>query len=123
MVIPYRLSVVAEDSRRWPRPLSGVLTPTFGTQPRDECLYFGVLGLQLRGVVGVAAAHRVLLGFLLVLLLPRLRVDARLLPALPLVLALLDLALRLLHATGLTLHCERLSASCGQQTKRNARTF
>jgi hypothetical protein len=72
-------------------------------------------------ICAVAPAHRILLGLLLVLLLPRLRVDARLLPDLPLVLALPDLALRLLHATGPTLHCDRLSASCGQ--KRNARTF
>ena len=99
VAISYCLSVVAEDSRRWLHPFSEVLTPTFGIQPRDECLYFGVLGLQLRGVVGVAAAHRVLLGFLLVLLLSRPRVDARLLPALPLVLALPALVLRLLHAT------------------------
>ena len=35
--------------------------------------------------------------------------------ALLLVLALPDLVLRLLHATGLTLHCDRLSASCGQR--------
>ncbi len=55
VAISYRLSVVAEDSRRWPHPFSEVLTPTFGTQPRDECLYFGVLGLQLRGVVGAVA--------------------------------------------------------------------
>ena len=35
MVIPYRLSVVTEDSRRWPHPFSEVLTPTFGTQPQQ----------------------------------------------------------------------------------------
>ena len=34
VVISYRLSVVTEDSRRWPHPFSGVLTPTFGTQPQ-----------------------------------------------------------------------------------------
>ena len=90
VVISCRLNVVAEDSRRRPpHPFSGALTPTFGTQPRDECLYFGVLGLQLRGVVGVVAlTHLVLLGRLLALLL--LRADALLLPA---------LVLRLLHAT------------------------
>lgn len=99
VAISYRLSVVAEDSRRWPHPFSEVLTPTFGTQPRDECLYFGVLGLQLRGVVGAVAppAHLVLLGRLLALLL--LRADALLLPAPLLVLALTGLVLRLLHAT------------------------
>ena len=32
MAISYRLSVVAEDSRRWPHPFSEVLTPTFGAQ-------------------------------------------------------------------------------------------
>ena len=98
VAISYRLSVVAEDSRRWPHPFSEVLTPTFGTQPRDECLYFDALGLRLRGVVGaVAPAHLVLLGRLLALLL--LRADAPLLPALLLVLALTGLVLRLLHAT------------------------
>ena len=35
VVIPYRRSVVTEDSRRWPHPFSGVLTPTFGTQPQQ----------------------------------------------------------------------------------------
>ena len=98
VAISYRLSVVAEDSRRWPHPFSGVLTPTFGTQPRDECFYFGVLGLQLRGVVGaIAPAHLVLLGRLLALLL--LRAGALLLPAPLLVLALTGLVLRLLHTT------------------------
>jgi hypothetical protein len=44
----------------------------------------------------------------------------RLLPSLLLVLALFDLALRLLHATGLTLNCDRLSR---RRAKRNAHTF
>ena len=61
----------------------------------------------------VVPAHLVLLGRLLALL--RLRADVLLLPALLLVLALPDLVLRLLHATGLILHCDRLSASCGQE--------
>ena len=34
VVISYRLSVVTEDSRRWPHPFSGVPIPTFGTQPQ-----------------------------------------------------------------------------------------
>lgn len=32
-VISCRLSVVTQDSRRWLRSISGVLTPTFSTQP------------------------------------------------------------------------------------------
>ena len=81
---------------------------------RLERLDLGVLGLELCDVVGaVAPAHLVLLGRLLALLL--LRVDVLLLPALLLVLALSDLVLRLLHATGLTLHCDRLSASYRQR--------
>ena len=66
---------------------------------RLQRLDLGVLGLELCDVVCAASAHRVLLGFLLVLFLPRLRVDARLLPVLLLVLVLSDLVLRLLHAT------------------------
>lgn len=32
VVIHYRLGVVIEDSRRWPHPFSGALTPMFSTQ-------------------------------------------------------------------------------------------
>lgn len=103
-------------------PLRRLVRPGGLGNLRLERLDLGVLGLELCDVAGaVAPAHLVLLGRLLALLL--LRVDVLLLPALLLVLALPGLALRLLHATELTLHCDRLSASCGQQTKRNARTF
>ena len=81
---------------------------------RLQRLNLGVLCLELCDVVATAPAHRVLLGRLLALLL--LCADVLLLPALLLVLALPDLVLRLLHATGLTLHCDRLSTSCGQRT-------
>lgn len=56
MLISYRLSVVAEDSRRWLAPFSGVLTPTFGTQPEAEAAIWAGLNNAIGDYIGIIDA-------------------------------------------------------------------